>query len=48
MRPEISSMMKHIYDDLQDHESVLNFETIKGVDQNIFFIDHRQQEVNGI
>ena len=45
MRPEIAELMKHIYEDLQNHESVMKFENIKGVSSNIFFIDHQEHEV---
>jgi hypothetical protein len=45
MRPEISVMMRPIYNNLIDHESVLNFENIKGISKNIFFIDHQANEV---
>ena len=45
MRPEISVMMGPIYDNLIDHESVLNFDTIKGINKNIFFVDHQFKEV---
>jgi hypothetical protein len=46
MRPEISVMMRPIYNNLIDHESVLHFETIKGINKNIFFVDHQVKEVN--
>ena len=47
MRPEISEMLDHIYFNpkLENHESVLNFENIKGVNRNIFFVDHDESEV---
>lgn len=45
MRPEISVMMQPIYQDLRDHESVLNFERIKGINKNIFFVGHKVNEV---
>ena len=45
MRPEIAELMKHIYNNLQNHESVTNFPNIKGVCSNIFFIDHHEREV---
>ena len=45
MRPEISVMMRPIYDNLTDHESVLNFDAVKGVNKNIFFVDHQVNEV---
>ncbi|XP_072013323.1 NFX1-type zinc finger-containing protein 1-like [Amphiura filiformis] len=46
MRPEISSIMKlrHFYPTLQDHVSVRNFDDIKGVESNVFFIDHDKVE----
>ena len=40
MRPEIAALMKHIYDDLENHESVEKYEDIKGMKKNMFFIDH--------
>ena len=46
MRPEISVMMRPIYNNLMDHDSVLNFEKIKGIGKNIFFVDHQVKEVN--
>ena len=45
MRPEISVMMRPIYSNLMDHESVRNFERIKGINKNIFFVDHQVKEV---
>ena len=45
MRPEISVMMRPIYNNLMDHESVKNFERIKGINKNIFFVDHQVKEV---
>ena len=44
MRPEIAALMKHIYDDLQNHESVEKYEDIKGMKKNMFFVDHSQLE----
>jgi hypothetical protein len=44
MRPEISSLIKLIYPELRDHESVLNYENIKGVSTNMFFINHQEKE----
>ncbi|XP_068707528.1 NFX1-type zinc finger-containing protein 1-like [Montipora foliosa] len=42
MRPEISKMLEHIYVNpkLENHESVLHFENIKGVARNMFFVGH--------
>ena len=46
MRPEISVMMRPIYEKLSDHESVFNFEHIKGINKDIFFVNHKENEVN--
>lgn len=50
MRPEIARLMQFIYDDLQNHESVHEYEDVRGVSKNIYFIDHRfpedESEVN--
>ena len=40
MRPEIAALLKHIYDDLMNHESVEHYEDIKGLKKNMFFINH--------
>lgn len=47
MRPQIAKMLDHIYVEpkLQNDESVLNFEDIKGVERNLFFVDHNKGEV---
>ena len=47
MRPEIASLMKHVYEDLHNHECVSNFEDIKGVKRNMFFIKHSHLEEQG-
>ena len=44
MKPEISHLMRHIYDNLRNHESVYLFESIRGVSHNIFFIKHDNSE----
>ena len=44
MRPEISFFMQHFYDDLIDNDSVKNFENIKGLTKNVFFINHSSKE----
>ena len=44
MRPEIAALMKHIYDDLENHESVEQYEDIKGMKKNMFFINHSHME----
>ena len=38
--------VRPIYPHLQDHESVQNRETIRGVKHPMFLIDHQQNEVN--
>ena len=40
-------MLDHIYFNpkLENHESVLNFENIKGVRRNMYFVDHDESEV---
>ncbi|KAK3589667.1 hypothetical protein CHS0354_015171 [Potamilus streckersoni] len=45
MRPEISMLLQHIYRNLRDHESLAEYEHIRGVGSNIFFIDHTQEEL---
>lgn len=41
MRPEISSLLvPHIYEQLFDHESVANYDSIKGVNIIIFDINY--------
>jgi len=45
MRPEIACLMKHFYDDLDDHISVkTDRPPIRGIDSNIFFINHNHME----
>lgn len=46
MRPEISKLMKHkdLYPNLRDHSSVQTYGNVLGIDGNICFIDHKQDE----
>ncbi|XP_077865643.1 NFX1-type zinc finger-containing protein 1-like, partial [Saccoglossus kowalevskii] len=44
MRPEIAELMKHFYTNLANHDSVKDYENIRGVNQNIFFIKHDKEE----
>ncbi|XP_061166134.1 NFX1-type zinc finger-containing protein 1-like [Saccostrea echinata] len=45
MRPEISCMLTPaIYPSLQDHLTVLEYQDVKGMKHNIFFIDHQNPE----
>ncbi|XP_041359513.1 NFX1-type zinc finger-containing protein 1-like [Gigantopelta aegis] len=48
MRPEISRVMKAIYPELEDDESVKSFPDVRGVSQNIAFIEHEYlHEIDG-
>ncbi|XP_075997105.1 NFX1-type zinc finger-containing protein 1 [Genypterus blacodes] len=45
MRPEIARLLTpHIYSELENHPSVMNFENIKGLNTNLFFVEHQQLE----
>lgn len=45
MRPEISRLIRPaIYPHLEDHESVLEFPPVRGIDHSLYFIDHLQAE----
>ncbi|XP_072165890.1 NFX1-type zinc finger-containing protein 1-like [Diadema setosum] len=45
MPPQIADVMrKHFYDVLDDNDSVKEFENIRGVTKNLFFIDHAQKQ----
>ncbi|XP_019734924.1 NFX1-type zinc finger-containing protein 1 isoform X2 [Hippocampus comes] len=45
MRPEIARLLTpHIYKELENHPSVLNFDNIKGLKTNVFFVAHNQLE----
>ena len=41
MRPEISHILKFIYPDLKDHSQVASYPNIKGVAENVFFLNHK-------
>ncbi|XP_062853233.1 NFX1-type zinc finger-containing protein 1 [Trichomycterus rosablanca] len=46
MRPEIARLLTpHIYTELENHPSVLEYENIKGISTNMFFVDHQSLEV---
>lgn len=46
MRPSISSLLvPHIYEELIDHPKVAEYEDIKGISKNLFFVDHRENEI---
>ncbi|XP_075033777.1 NFX1-type zinc finger-containing protein 1 [Mixophyes fleayi] len=45
MRPEIARLLTpHIYNELENHPSVLSYENIKGVSTNMFFVEHEYPE----
>ena len=44
MRPEISGIMRLIYPNLVDDTSVQRYESITGVQHNVYFIDHQHPE----
>uniref|UniRef100_A0A8D0HDW3 RZ-type domain-containing protein n=1 Tax=Sphenodon punctatus TaxID=8508 RepID=A0A8D0HDW3_SPHPU len=49
MRPEIAQLLTpHIYQELENHPSVLKYENIKGVLSNLFFVEHDfpEQEIH--
>ncbi|XP_060089485.1 NFX1-type zinc finger-containing protein 1 [Heteronotia binoei] len=48
MRPEIAHLLTpHIYQELANHPSVLQYDNIKGVSSNLFFVEHQfpEQEI---
>ncbi|XP_023137605.3 NFX1-type zinc finger-containing protein 1 [Amphiprion ocellaris] len=45
MRPEIARLLTpHIYSELENHPSVLDYENIKGLNTNLFFVEHNHPE----
>ncbi|XP_073708408.1 NFX1-type zinc finger-containing protein 1 [Garra rufa] len=45
MRPSIARLLTpHIYDTLENHPSVLEYENVKGLLTNLFFVEHSQLE----
>ena len=44
MRPEIASIMTHIYPDLKDHDDVKTYPNVKGVSKNLYLINHSYLE----
>ena len=40
MRPEIAALMKHIYDDLENYKTEKDYEDIRGMKKNMFFVNH--------
>ncbi|CAC5423959.1 NFX1-type zinc finger-containing protein 1 [Mytilus coruscus] len=44
MRPDISELVRHMYPKLYDNANVLEYENVKGIRQNLFFINHEHHE----
>ncbi|XP_047439999.1 NFX1-type zinc finger-containing protein 1 isoform X2 [Mugil cephalus] len=45
MRPDIARLLTpHIYSELENHPSVLEYENIKGLNTNLFFVEHTHPE----
>ncbi|KAF5017404.1 hypothetical protein F66182_10670 [Fusarium sp. NRRL 66182] len=47
MRPEISQLIRRVYPDLKDHESVADLPDVAGMRQNLFWLDHNHAEDMG-
>uniref|UniRef100_UPI0037E7DECA NFX1-type zinc finger-containing protein 1 n=1 Tax=Semicossyphus pulcher TaxID=241346 RepID=UPI0037E7DECA len=47
MRPDIARLLTpHIYSELENHPSVLKYDDVKGVNTNLFFVEHNHLEEN--
>ena len=44
MRPEIAKLLEPIYDGLKNHESVLEYKSIMGMEKDVYFIQHENKE----
>uniref|UniRef100_A0A4W6EBA4 Zinc finger NFX1-type containing 1 n=1 Tax=Lates calcarifer TaxID=8187 RepID=A0A4W6EBA4_LATCA len=45
MRPDIARLLTpHIYSELENHPSVLDYDNIKGLNTNLFFVEHNHHE----
>uniref|UniRef100_A0AAY5KHR1 RZ-type domain-containing protein n=1 Tax=Esox lucius TaxID=8010 RepID=A0AAY5KHR1_ESOLU len=45
MRPDIARLLvPHIYTELENHPSVMEYDNIKGLQSNMFFVDHNHYE----
>lgn len=44
MRPEISNLIRHVYPNLEDHESVQGMPDVVGMRKNLFWLDHDHHE----
>ncbi|EKM54252.1 uncharacterized protein PHACADRAFT_174761 [Phanerochaete carnosa HHB-10118-sp] len=48
MRPQISDLIRRtLYPKLEDHESVKNYPSVRGMRENVFFFDHQHKENGG-
>lgn len=47
MRPEISQLIRRVYPNLQDHDSVANLPSVVGMRKNLFWLDHNHPEDEG-
>lgn len=45
MRPEIADLVRIIYDDLNDHATVAQYDDIRGVGTNLFLVNHDEEEL---
>ena len=49
MRPEIARLISpHIYSELHDHESVTEYENIRGINTNLYFFNHKYKEAKTV
>nr|XP_022331469.1 NFX1-type zinc finger-containing protein 1-like isoform X1 [Crassostrea virginica] len=44
MRPEISQLVRPVYEKLVDNENVLKYEDVLGIHKNLYFISHDEEE----
>lgn len=44
MRPEISQLVRPVYERLIDNENVLKYELVRGIEKNVYFISHNKDE----
>ncbi|KAG0304131.1 hypothetical protein BGZ98_005883, partial [Dissophora globulifera] len=47
MRPEIRSLIRPIYPRLKDHESVCNYDNVRGMVDNLWFLTHSEPDQLG-
>ena len=47
MRPEISRLIRRVYPDLEDHDSVGDLPDVVGMGKNLFWLDHNHPEDDG-